>query len=266
MICHFALPRLVLSAAIVSLAFTSQFAVAAEGDDSGSATVERYTGPAIFLPEPDAAPPASLVDKQVNKEEFANGKLRFEREIAKYSDDRFVADGFYHEFYPSGEKFIEGQYKDGHPEGTWTYYHENGKVQRTVSYKKGQPDGSWEVHNADGAVIAKRGFKSGKRDGTWVVYDEAGKQPLREEVYAEGKADGVWKIWFPSGQIKTEATMKQGTRDGAYQEWDEKGNKRAELNFADGKLDGTATLWGAEGQKVVQQYEDGKLVKEEREK
>ena len=56
-----------------------------------------------------------------------------------------------------------------------------------------------------------------------------------------------------------------GQRNGPYREWDEEGKQRAELKFVDGKLDGTATLWGAEGQKVVQQYEDGKMVKETRE-
>lgn len=254
----------VLVAVFGSIGFTNRLVTAAEGDDADAATIERYTGPPILLDEPEAPPPASLVEKQVNKDQFANGKLRYEREIARYSDDRFVADGFYREFYPNGEEFIEGQYKNGHREGTWTYFLEDGKVQRTVNYKRGQPDGSWEIHNADGAVVAKRSFKSGKRDGTWVIYDEAGKQPLREEVYADGKADGVWKIWFPSGQLRTEARMKQGIRDGAYQEWDEKGNKLAELNFVGGKLDGPATLWGAQGQKVVQQYKEGRLVKEER--
>jgi antitoxin component YwqK of YwqJK toxin-antitoxin module len=254
-----------LVAALTSALFTSNSTLAAEGDGEDAATIERYTGKPILLDEPETPPPASLVEKRVDKDNYANGKLRYEREIARYSDDHFVADGFYHEFYPNGEKFAEGQYKDGHQDGAWTYYHENGKVQRTVNYVKGQPDGSWDVLNADGAVVAKRGYKGGKRDGTWVIYDEAGKQPLREEVYAGGKADGVWKVWFPSGQLRTEATLKEGIRDGAYKEWDDKGKQRAELNFAAGKIDGTATLWGTEGQKVVQQYADGKLVKETRE-
>ena len=63
-------------------------------------------------------------------------------------------------------------------------------------------------------------------------------------------------------RIKTEIGIKAGIRDGAYAEWDEKGNKRAELNFVDGKLDGTATIWGADGKKITQQYDDGKLLKE----
>ena len=130
-------------------------------------------------------------------------------QIARYSDNHFVADGFYREFYPNGEKFVEGQYKNGRQDGNWTYWHDNGKVQRKVNYNNGQPDGSWEVLNAEGAVVAKRGYKDGKRDGTWVVYDETGKQPLREESLRDGKADGTWKVWFPTGK-STDANRHQG--------------------------------------------------------
>jgi antitoxin component YwqK of YwqJK toxin-antitoxin module len=243
----------------------SSVASAADDDTQGAATIERYTGPPIFLTEPETPPPAALVEKCVDSEKYENGQLRYERQIARYSDDHFVADGFYREFYPNGEKFAEGQYKNGHQDGKWTYWHDNGKVQRVVEYSNGQPDGSWDVLNPEGYVVAKRAYKDGKRDGTWIVYDETGKQSLREEVYTAGKADGVWKVWFPNGQMKTEVGIKDGVRNGKFAEWDEKGTPRYELNFVDGKLDGTAHLWGADGRKVVQQYKDGKLLKESKE-
>jgi antitoxin component YwqK of YwqJK toxin-antitoxin module len=254
-------------AAVLTLCtFAPTFAAAVADDSQGGETIDRYTGPPIFLDEPESPPPAKLVEKRVDKDTYPDGKtLRYERQIGRFSDDHYEADGFYREYYPNGQKFVEGQYKDGHQEGTWTYYHDNGKVQRTVTYSNGQPDGSWDVYNAEGAVVAKRGYKNGKRDGTWVVYDESGKQPLREEVYTDGKANGVWKVWFPSGQQKNEISVKDGVRDGPYAEWDEKGNKRLDLNFADGKFDGTATLLGVDGQKVVQHYDHGKLLKDAKE-
>lgn len=258
-------PLAACCAAVLTLGtLVPNFAHAAAADNSkGGDTIDRYTGPPIFLDEPETPPPASLVEKRVDKDTYPDGKtIRYEREVARYSDDHYEADGFYREYYPNGQKFLEGQYKNGHQEGTWTYYHDNGTVQRTVTYSNGQPDGSWEVHNAEGAVVAKRGFKKGKRDGTWLVYDESGKQPLRQEVYADGKASGDWKVWFPNGQLKTEITVEDGVRNGPYVEWTEDGNKRYEFNFADGKLDGTITLYGAKGEKVVQQYDHGKLLKE----
>jgi antitoxin component YwqK of YwqJK toxin-antitoxin module len=259
--------RLVVwSAAIAFCASGVAFAAATPDDSRDATTIEHYTGPPIFLDQPEAPPPASLVEKRVDSEKYPDGKtIRYERQVARYSDDHFEADGFYREFYPNGQKFVEGQYKNGRQEGTWTYYYNNGQLQRTVTYSNGQPNGSWEVHNVEGAVVAKRGFKDGKRDGTWVVFDDSGKQQLREEVYDNGKANGTWKVWFPSGQLKTQIGITNGVRDGVYAEWDEKGKQRYALNFADGKLDGTATLWGADGQKVVQVYDHGKLVKETKE-
>jgi antitoxin component YwqK of YwqJK toxin-antitoxin module len=253
---------LVAGALALPLALHSFNLAAAADNAQDSATIERYTGPPLFLDEPDAPPPASLVEKRVEVEKYPDGKTRIERQVSRYSDDHYVADGFYREFYPNGQKFVEGQYSSGKQEGTWTYYHDNGKEQRTVTYKNGQPDGSWEVLNAEGAIVAKRSFKAGKRDGTWVVYDDTGKQPLREEVYTDGKANGTWKVWFPSGQIRTEISIKDRDRNGRYAEWDEKRKHRYELNYVDGKLDGTATLWGADGKKVTQQYAQGKLLKE----
>lgn len=216
----------------------------------------------IFLDEPETPPPASQVEKRVDSDKYADGKLRYEREIIRFSDNHFVADGFYREFYPNGQKFAEGQYKNGRQEGTWTYWYDNGKENRKATYKNGQPDGSWTVYNIEGAIVSKRGFKNGRRDGTWVIYDATGKQPLREEQYADGKADGTWKVWFPTGKQRTEMNFKLGARDGAAIEWDDKGNKRAEVSYKVGKLDGTATLYGANGEKVIQKYNDGKLVSE----
>lgn len=246
---------------VVALAIHTHVSMAAAAEDSDVVTIRRYEGPPLFLDEPEAPPPASLVEKRVDSDKYPDGKIRYERQVARYSDDSFVADGFHREFYPNGEKFVEGQFVKGKQEGDWTYYHDNGKVQRTVHFTAGKPDGSWDVFNAEGAVVAKRGFKAGKRDGTWTAYDESGKQPLQEEVYDEGKANGTWKVWFPSGQIKTEIGIKDGVRHGPYKEWDEKGNQRAELTFVDGNVDGIATFWGADGKKITQQYDNGKLVK-----
>ena len=263
----FLLLRLAMTAALVIGTWHGGTTLAADGDAASDEAVEikPYTGKPVFLDEPEPQPPASLVEKRVDSDKYADGKIRVEREIARYSDNRYVADGYYREFYPNGEKFAEGQYKSGRQEGTWTYWHDNGQECRQVAYKNGQPDGGWDVHNPDGAVIAKRSYKNGRRDGTWAVYDDSGKQQLREEQYADGKADGVWKVWFPSGQQKTQIEIQAGKRHGAAIEWDEKGNKRAELNYDEGKVHGKVTLRGPDGQTIVQTYDQGTLVSESKE-
>jgi len=68
------------------------------------------------------------------------------------------ADGLYREYYPNGQQFVDGQFKNGRQDGTWIYYYEDGKENRKVNYKNCQADGRWEMPRADGPLAAKRRF------------------------------------------------------------------------------------------------------------
>jgi antitoxin component YwqK of YwqJK toxin-antitoxin module len=225
-----------------------------------SVKIKPYTGPPIFLDEEKQVAEPSIVRREMLTEKFKDDKIRIEREIAHFSDNHFEADGKYKEYYPNGQVFVEGLYRRGRQDGEWMFYFDNGKLNRKAKYDNGKPDGPREIFRADGTLAAKRGFADGLRDGEWITYDATGKFPLVEEHYVQGKEDGVWKYWHPNGKQKQQISLKQGVRHGVTTEWDDKGAKRFEANFAEGKLDGTATRWFPDGRKIVQEYEDGKLV------
>jgi antitoxin component YwqK of YwqJK toxin-antitoxin module len=227
--------------------------------------IQPYTGPPIYLEELEEVAEAKIVDRDVVNEEYEGGSPRVQRQVARFSDDHFEADGYYREFYPNGKPFVQGEFRRGRQHGEWTYSFDNGQLNRKATYNNGQPDGAWEVYRADGTLFAKRGFREGMRHGEWITYDATGKQPLREERYDNGKADGVWKFWYPNGQQRQEINFKQGKKNGVNREWTEKGEKRGEVSYLDDKLDGTTTVWLADGRKVVQQYKAGRLISESKE-
>jgi antitoxin component YwqK of YwqJK toxin-antitoxin module len=246
-------------AAATAGVWLSAAAMAQEGAQQ-SVKIQPYSGPPIYLDEQEQVATATIVRHEKIQDKYdETGNVRIEREIARFSDNHFEADGQYREYYPNGQLFVEGQFRRGRQEGEWTYYFDNGKVNRKAMFKNGLPDGPREIYRVDGTLAAKRGFKNGQRDGEWISYDATGKQPLREEHYVDGKQDGVWKIWFPGGRLKQEIGLKQGQRHGTSTEWDEQGEKRAELNFADGKLHGAATRWFPDGRVIVQRYNEGRL-------
>lgn len=234
----------------------------ATDEGSKSTDASPSEGPDIYLNEPEAPPPATFVERQVVNSKYPDDKIRWERQVARYSDNRFVADGYYREYYPNGQLFVEGTYKDGRQEGAWTYWYDDGTENRQVTYKNGKPDGAWESYRADGTLAAVRSFKGGRRDGAWIVYDETGEQPLREQHYVDGKPNGVWKQWFPSGQLHRQVTLKDGLRDGPATEWRDDGSKAVEMNYHEGRPHGTSTLWSADGRKFTQEYEDGRMISE----
>ena len=256
---------------IVSLGFAAAIGVSVLGvcerapaqqnsGDRESVKIKPYTGPPIYLDEPEQVAAPTIVTRDKLEEKYEDtGKLRAEREIARFSDNHFEADGAYREYYPNGQLFVEGVYRRGKQDGEWTYYFDNGKVNRKAIYKEGKPDGAREIFRADGTLAAKRGFKDGVRDGEWITYDKTGKKPLSEEHYDNGKQDGVWKTWHPNGKLKQQITLEQGLRQGVSTEWDDKGEKLAEVIYVDGKLNGQATRWLPDGRKIVQEYDQGKL-------
>jgi antitoxin component YwqK of YwqJK toxin-antitoxin module len=216
----------------------------------------------IYLDEPKVIAEPTIVDKQTIKDQYADGKTRVEREVARFSDNHFEADGFYREFHPNGKAFAEGRFVRGRREGEWSFWYDNGQLNRKATYQRGQPDGSWEVFRADGTLSAKRSFKNGLRHGEWLSYDDSGKQKLSEEHYVDAQRDGAWRVWFPNGKPSQEASFKLGKQHGPAIQWNEKGEKVLELNYADGKLHGTASRLLPNGRRIVQQFEDGKLVSE----
>jgi len=229
-------------------------------DDEGAITIKPYTGPPIYLEEPEQIAAPTIVRRETIPEKYEDGTLRIEREVAHFSDNHFEADGLYREFHPNGKVFVEGRFRRGRQHGEWTFYFDNGQINRKATYNSGQPDGGWDVYRADGTLSGKRSFRSGLRHGEWINFDESGKKPLREEHYDDGKVDGVWKVWFPNGQLKQQISFRKGTQHGTSTEWNEMGDKTAEVNHVDGKLHGTVTRWLADGTKIVHEYKDGRLV------
>jgi antitoxin component YwqK of YwqJK toxin-antitoxin module len=251
--------RMGILTVVVSQLWSCDLALAQRSTTEESVKIQPYTGKPIYLDEPEQVAKPTIV-RQETLREPPEGPIRIEREIAHYSDNHFEAHGIYREYYPNGKLFVEGQFRNGRQHGEWTFYFDNGQLNRKATYQDGKPDGPREVFRADGTLSAKRGFSDGLRDGDWITYDETGKKPLAEEHYVKGKEDGVWKYWYPNGQMKQQISLNQGKRHGNTTEWDEKGEKRFEANFVDGKLHGTATRWFPGGRKVVQKYEEGRLV------
>lgn len=193
---------------------------------------------AVYLDEPEVNPPARESRRQKVEDKYDNGQVRFERNVSILSDDTYVNDGPYLEYYPDGQKFCEGNYVKGVMEGEWNYWHPNGELCKTITLKKGKPDGAYEVRRADGTLEGKQSFKNGIRDGEWVTYYSDGKTPKVKANIVDGKVEGERTTYYENGQLRQQSQFKAGQLDGMMTEFDESGKKIAEATFKDGKVQG----------------------------
>jgi antitoxin component YwqK of YwqJK toxin-antitoxin module len=202
------------------------------------ASAQQAKSEAVYLDEPAVEPPAKEARRQKVEDKYDSGQIRSERNVSILSDDTYVNDGPYIEYYPDGQKFSEGNYVKGVMEGDWNYWHPNGEPCKTITFKKGKPDGSFEIHRADGTLEGTQSFKEGTRDGEWISYFEDGKTPKVKANIVAGKVEGERITYHPNGQIRQQANFKGGQLDGAMAEFDETGKKIAQATFKDGKVEG----------------------------
>jgi hypothetical protein len=69
----------------------------------------------------------------------------------------FIVHGSHLEYYPNGTLKLTGQYEDGHQNGVWTWYFEDGKINRIVIYKIAEPVKIME-YDTEGNLIDEYDF------------------------------------------------------------------------------------------------------------
>ena len=190
------------------------------------------------------------------------------------------------EYWPNGNKKIEGKYHNGQLEGTLIKWHENEQKSSEVVIQNGEPCGkaySWyksgqkrsETEYIDGKNYAKtilwheNGQKKEEiewRAGKMVSskeWDERGKQIHKEVVilnyksgtkrsetsYREFKRHGPFNEWYESGQLKETGEYSDDDKFGTWKAWYENGQLKEAGFYISGDKSGDWTFWFEDGQK-----------------
>lgn len=199
-------------------------------------------------------------------------------------DGKQVKHGQYTQFHPSGEKMIQGAYRNGEKDGRWLFQTKQGVVYKEENYSSGKRHGQWIEWYANGKKSAEGTFENDRPKGThytWhmdgavkseVVYREEdghvlavkktwhpdGKRYTQTEI-KDGQPHGVEMRWHRNGNLSSQCIYDQGQRHGLCQEWYDNGQAKAEYTYDHGRKTGQSTEWYDNGQKSAQgDYAQGK--------
>lgn len=164
---------------------------------------------------------------------------------AIYKDDRKLSEGSvseaglltgrWTEYYGTGEKRADGEYKDGKKDGPWTFYHRSGAVEQKGNYVNGLPQGEWVWFFEGGARHREEQYRKGKEDGPSVEYDSTGAVITQGE-YIDGLKDGKW--YYHVGDHTENGAYKDGLKDGEWVHTFDNGRKSFIGRYANGEPDG----------------------------
>ena len=182
-------------------------------------------------PVAEVKPEESVAETKPELEGVNKDELEKRESIWYFKDSETSYTGKIFSLYENGQKHVEGNYKDGKPDGLAVRWHENGQKKF---------EGNW---------------KGGKRYGLHMGWHENGQKHY-EGNWKNGKQDGLFVDWHENGQKSYETTFKDDKRDGLLTKWHENGKKKAERNWKDGKLvEGSEKYWNSKGEIVDSEEE-----------
>lgn len=101
------------------------------------------------------------------------------------------------------EYYVRGNNSDGMREGSYTWFHENGKIKAKGFYRNNLLDGVFINYYNDGSIRTEMNFVNGKLDGKHISYYFGGGKE-EEGYYKNGLKDGIWKYFGHNGTEQTE--------------------------------------------------------------
>ncbi len=157
---------------------------------------------------------------------------------------------------------VKGQIIKGLKEGQWTYFYENGNIERIEEYILGELNEEYKIYFETGEIKIKGSMKYDKMNGMWKSYYKNGNIQM-ESNYSMGKlSNGIVKEFYESGEIKSECPIRMGEVFGDYVLYDKEGRKVYKYFFRDGKKNGSEIMYDINGEEINKiEYVNGRIIK-----
>jgi len=211
-----------LSASVVS----AQDAPRISSVPRSPAAAEDQAAPAEeTAPTERAAPRDVRGDSEIIHERYPNRSVKVERHVLQDEEGNYVNHGQWTMWDEKGSMLGTGEFKGGTRHGQWVrwFLGTDGKMFNSPYYK-----------NFQSPFVAEATFVDGKLHGTWTVYDSKKRKASAWEFQDDqlhGKA--IW--WFPTGQKRREVDYRHGQVDGELKEWDEAERLLVRDTYKDGR-------------------------------
>lgn len=159
-------------------------------------------------------------------------------------------------YYENGQLQYEKHYnaKDSQPDGTWTFYYEDGKTFAEGRFDADHTQGTdWKLTSRDGADYGNG------TDSLRVA--ELGDAENPATVFFYHDSTMTIRQFYSTGTLRSEGKMVNGLREGPWNFYFANGNPQTEATFANGKEEGTYTVYRENGVPYYRgQYKEGKRI------
>jgi antitoxin component YwqK of YwqJK toxin-antitoxin module len=169
----------------------------------------------------------------------------------KKTYDKGLLDGEYTEYHYGGQPAISGKYHLGKRTGTWKYFDKKGKIWKEESYINNELNGVVKIFHDNGKVERELEYRNDELNGTFKRFAEDG-QLIHVSYYKDDLLYGYAYLDKSNTLVKM-LPLKAGS--GKLISYYSNGNKSAEIEYADGKVNGRFELFHPNGNIMYRTHE-----------
>lgn len=198
--------------------------------------------------------------KKNRKVFYEDGTLKEQYTLVYLDDTIAVKEGLYKSFYPSGQKYEEGNYTNDMKTGSWTVWYDSDPSVKNMEgeFVDNKMHGEWlfwmspamagsvpseiipqetqkEIVDSTAEFIhpdpiKKVTFNMGILDGLSLSFYSNG-QIADSITYKNGELNGILRYFHPNGQIASEIEYENSFPVSSQKFWDDQGNLINEIEF-----------------------------------
>ncbi len=146
---------------------------------------------------------------EVIRERYPNSAVKVERHVTQDAEGNYYNHGLWTQWDDKGKLVGSGEYRYGKRHGRWLrwYGQSDAPMLQGPLYKDFAPP-----------FVAEATFEDGVLHGTWKVFDSKNRKVSEWEFdHGERQGKSVW--YYPNGQKRREVDYRQGQIDGEVVEW-----------------------------------------------
>ena len=180
-------------------------------------------------------------------------------------DTKGKKQGKWEKYYPKS-KVIEykGQFRDGKPIGTFTYYYPSNRLKAEIRHDEKTGRSVAVMYHESGVVFAKGIYRNQLKDSIWDYFGPSGRQSLKE-TYVNDKLHGRSTVYYVpedpgdrTMRIAKVSNYVKGVLEGEVTEYFDSGTVKSKGTYLNGKLHGTYTINHPNGKTMIlERYKNG---------
>jgi antitoxin component YwqK of YwqJK toxin-antitoxin module len=146
---------------------------------------------------------------EVIRERYTNSAVKVERHVTQDAEGNYYNHGLWTQWDEKGHLVGSGEYRYGKRHGRWLrwYGQSDAPMLQGPLYKDFAPP-----------FVAEANFEDGVLHGTWKVFDSKNHK-VSEWEFDHGDRQGKSVWYYPNGQKRREVDYRQGQIDGEVLEW-----------------------------------------------